>query len=677
MKRKIVGRRLLVTMLVGLMTFSAAKMPVMATEGEEEHIYSAPENPTWDSEHPGVGYIDITDGTRGYVVAALYKDGHEISTSRGRSEYATKRSYNFYWNIRQSGTYTFKVKMSANDGDSSRDMTTGAVSAESAPFEYTRPSVAIATPGNLRWSSDQQGVALWDGVENAISYRVNLYDGDNKYVVGLYAESGKTSVNFSNYIADTDSTQYTFDVDAFSSNINVWANSNRSERSEAYSGTSGSQVIQDNIANAANADESTVNDAVNQLKAENDVNAMCSAIQNSETTQQNLSTLENTYNQKNGITVNTTSEVGNIPTSGMSVIGAGLNATAGSALTLNVSETPTSPAYDTDIYTNVITFDMKLVDVNGETRREITNLDIPAVITLPIPAGVDTSRLFILHFLSDGSHEKITPAIIDNGTKAKFTITHFSTFAFANENTSDLVVDFVSRMYTVALGREAEEAGLNDWVGQLRNGTNDGAGLAHGFIESQEFIGKNHSNEEYLNILYHTFFDRDPDEDGYNSWLSQLNSGASRKHVLAGFVNSQEFTNLCSKFNISRGTLPDDENTNAQVKAFVERMYVKALGRSGEEDGINSWTQRIVSGEWAAADVAKAGFFNSPEYATKNRSNEEFVEDLYQALFDRASDEAGKADWLSRLAGGASREEIMNGFGDSQEFANMLAGFGL
>ncbi|SFP88252.1 protein of unknown function [Butyrivibrio proteoclasticus] len=243
---------------------------------------------------------------------------------------------------------------------------------------------------------------------------------------------------------------------------------------------------------------------------------------------------------------------------------------------------------------------------------------------------------------------------------------------------ADPVVAFVSRMYTVALSRSYDESGLNDWTSQLKNGTNDGAGIAQGFIESTEFVNRNLSNEQYLDVLYHTFFDRDPDEGGYQSWLAQLNNGTSRRFVLAGFVNSEEFTNLCNKFGITRGTLDaGSQQTNAQVRAFVERMYVKALGRHGEEDGINSWTQRIVSGEWQAAEVAKAGFFNSQEYVLKNRTNDEFVEDLYQALFDRPSDEAGKADWLSKLANGASREDVMNGFGGSQEFANMLAGFGL
>ena len=355
MNKRKVGRRLLVTMLVGLMTFSAAKMPVMATEGEEEHIYSAPENPTWDSEHPGVGYIDITDGTRGYIVATLYKDGKQVTSFNEPSDGVAKHKYEFNRNIKESGTYTFKVKLSANDAS----YATGAISVESAPFEYIKPSETIETPGNLRWSSEQQNVAMWDAVENAYGYHVELFNG-NRRVTGIF--SGTTSYDFSKNMADADNNRYSFRVSAYSSNINEWANSANSKLSEVYGGIPESQVIQENIANAASADENTVNNAVGQLRALYDVNAMCSAIQNSETTQQNLSTLENTYNQKNGITVNTNSEVGNIPTSGMSVIGAGLNATAGSALTLNVSETPISPEYDTDIYTNVVTFDMKLVN---------------------------------------------------------------------------------------------------------------------------------------------------------------------------------------------------------------------------------------------------------------------------------------------------------------------------
>ena len=73
------GSRLLVSLLVGVMTFSAAKVPVMATEGQEAHVYSAPNNLSWDTEQIGVGHASITDPERGLVYAALYRDGEKIA----------------------------------------------------------------------------------------------------------------------------------------------------------------------------------------------------------------------------------------------------------------------------------------------------------------------------------------------------------------------------------------------------------------------------------------------------------------------------------------------------------------------------------------------------------------------------------------------------------------------
>ena len=251
----------------------------------------------------------------------------------------------------------------------------------------------------------------------------------------------------------------------------------------------------------------------------------------------------------------------------------------------------------------------------------------------------------------------------------------------SNNTVVDLgkIRSFVTRMYTQVLGRNPEDAGLNDWVKQLADKSNNGAGLAKGFILSTEFTQRNLSNEEYLKVLYKTFFDREPDEGGYNDWLSKLNSGVDRTVVLTGFVNSTEFQNLCDNYGISRGLMREDGSymDTEKIKAFVERMYNKALARNGEQTGIDYWVDEITSGRWQAADVAKRGFYMSEEYTNRGRSNEEFVEDLYNGLFDRPSDDAGKADWLNRLANGASREEIMNGFGGSQEFANMLASFGL
>lgn len=110
---------------------------------------------------------------------------------------------------------------------------------------------------------------------------------------------------------------------------------------------------------------------------------------------------------------------------------------------------------------------------------------------------------------------------------------------------------FVSRLYTKALGREYEEAGLNEWCARINNkkwNINDVS--TTGFFNSPEFLNKHTTNEQYVTILYHTFFDREPDTAGYNDWMGKLGSGVSRNDVLQGFANSPEFSNLKKSFGL-------------------------------------------------------------------------------------------------------------------------------
>ncbi|MCR4895826.1 MAG: DUF4214 domain-containing protein [Lachnospiraceae bacterium] len=247
-----------------------------------------------------------------------------------------------------------------------------------------------------------------------------------------------------------------------------------------------------------------------------------------------------------------------------------------------------------------------------------------------------------------------------------------------DDDTEALVRAFVARMYTEALGREAEGAGLEHWTRQLLDHVNDGAGLAQGFIMGEEFANRGLSNAEYLTVLYSTFFNRDPDEVGFNGWLDYLNRGYTRAYVLSGFVNSPEFENLCEAYGIVRGIMNEDGTAvNPGIRRFVERLYTRCLGRSGEKDGIDYWVRGIASGSMEAAWVARVGFFFSPEYLDKETSNEVFVTDMYRALFDREPDASGFADWMGRLEAGADRLQIIYGFTDSEEFFNLLESFGL
>ena len=117
---------------------------------------------------------------------------------------------------------------------------------------------------------------------------------------------------------------------------------------------------------------------------------------------------------------------------------------------------------------------------------------------------------------------------------------------------SEGTIGFCTRLYTTCLVRNADTEGLNAWADQLANQRDTGTGAAHGFFFSNEFIGQNVSNEEYVNRLYRTFMGREADADGFNAWVSQLRSGVSREEVFNGFSQSIEFSRICASYGIIR-----------------------------------------------------------------------------------------------------------------------------
>lgn len=242
----------------------------------------------------------------------------------------------------------------------------------------------------------------------------------------------------------------------------------------------------------------------------------------------------------------------------------------------------------------------------------------------------------------------------------------------------DLVRSFVQRMYTVALGRKAEAKGLAEWTGWLKEQEIDGAGIAYGFICSDEFKGRKLDNSAYVDTLYRTFFDRNADPEGKAVWMQLLAEGSSREYVLSGFVNSKEFSNLCDRFQIARGTMQEDGSSvyRSGVREFVLRLYTKALGRPGETMGVEDWTNLINTGKMTAEEVAKS-FFVSDEFQNKKLSNADYVETLYQTFMNRGADAQGKADWVGHLEEGMTREQVLEGFSRSEEFKKIMAGYGL
>lgn len=118
-----------------------------------------------------------------------------------------------------------------------------------------------------------------------------------------------------------------------------------------------------------------------------------------------------------------------------------------------------------------------------------------------------------------------------------------------NRDQSANLTAFVNRLYNKTLGRNGEPEGLNSHTGAYLQNRNVEQ-LAYNFVFSPEFTNKNHSNEEFVEIMYQAFFGRDSDPTGREHWLSVLANGGSRYDVFLGFIGSQECKELVESFGI-------------------------------------------------------------------------------------------------------------------------------
>jgi hypothetical protein len=152
------------------------------------------------------------------------------------------------------------------------------------------------------------------------------------------------------------------------------------------------------------------------------------------------------------------------------------------------------------------------------------------------------SRYYVLHgFTNSSEFESLS---------ARFGIIRGSLVLTDPCDMNPGVTAFVNRLYIHCLERRPDSTGLRSWVVALLSGQCTGGSVAKGFILSQEFLDRSKSDEEYISILYSTFFNRDPDSEGYQNWLKLLKEGALRESVLDGFIQSEEFMLLCRKFGI-------------------------------------------------------------------------------------------------------------------------------
>ncbi len=100
------------------------------------------------------------------------------------------------------------------------------------------------------------------------------------------------------------------------------------------------------------------------------------------------------------------------------------------------------------------------------------------------------------------------------------------------------------RLYNAAFARFPDADGLKYWIDQFSSGKNTRRVVAQSFLGSAEFTekyGSNVSDETYVNNLYKNVLGRDADTAGLNYWVGNLSSGVeTRYEALLGFAESAE-----------------------------------------------------------------------------------------------------------------------------------------
>ena len=238
--------------------------------------------------------------------------------------------------------------------------------------------------------------------------------------------------------------------------------------------------------------------------------------------------------------------------------------------------------------------------------------------------------------------------------------------------------DFVERLYVVALGRDSEPEGKAFWCKHVGNGDLTGADCAREFLNSKEFNDRKLSDEDFLKVLYKTFFDRDAedDKDGFNFWMNSLKT-EGRDKIVEGFINSTEWCNICATYGVKSGaTRAKATIASANATAFATRLYTECLGRDPETDGLNFWSLGLTNLELTGKQAAHEFFF-SKEFNDHNFDNKELLTRMYRTFMGREPDDDGMNFWLNNMKNGMTKEDVFNEFVKSKEFTEICQSYAI
>lgn len=212
-----------------------------------------------------------------------------------------------------------------------------------------------------------------------------------------------------------------------------------------------------------------------------------------------------------------------------------------------------------------------------------------------------------------------------------------------NDNT-----EFVKQVYQDFLNRQPDTDGLNYWVGQLEAGAFDRSELVEQYLLSPEF-GETVSP---VVRLYFTYYQRIPDYAGLMFWVNSYAAGVTLNDVSNAFADAQEFID-------KYGSLTNEE--------FVSKMYINVYDRQPDSGGLAYWTDLLDTKSLTRGQVMIE--FSSAEEYLSISANQVYATMTYMGLLRRAPEQEGFDYWVGIMDGGASGLALIDSFLISDEYA--------
>ncbi len=238
----------------------------------------------------------------------------------------------------------------------------------------------------------------------------------------------------------------------------------------------------------------------------------------------------------------------------------------------------------------------------------------------------------------------------------------------------------VTHYYRTILRRDPDAGGKAFWIAEAARVSGLGANvneawfaMAMSFYNSAEYATFGRNPTQYVSDLYTTFFNRSADSAGLAYWTGQMASGMPREVVLVAFMFSSEFTTFAR-------TIFGNVAVRAEVDTVVD-FYRGLLARLPDSSGFDYWVGRFRAAQCqgsaavsAQAEAISSAYASSTEYQARNRSNAQYVGDLYNAFLRRGGDLGGVSFWIGQLDSGArTREQVRREFVASAEFSARVA----